>query len=239
MKHPAPKPPLAGAPPRRIAPVQRRGVLGGLLCILLSGCAGVLPQPAALVPEYRPDNAFAWSPALPATIKRVLILPLACNTSDADLLAGREALEPILRSELGKTKRFELLMADPALLRVRTGRSDCTAEESLPPDFLASLASLYGCDAVLFCRLTAFRAYPPLAIGWRMRLVDARSCNTLWATDEIFDAGQPGVVSGARHYQRAEHLDLPGMPGEWAILNSPRQFGQYAAASLLATLPQR
>jgi hypothetical protein len=35
-------------------------------------------------------------------------------------------------------------------------------------------------------------------------------------------------------------LDHSGAsPDEWLISNSPRQFGQYAAAQLLATLPHR
>jgi len=52
--------------------------------------------------------------------------------------------------------------------------------EILPPDFLDSLQRVYGCDAVLFCELSTFRAYAPLAVGWRMKLVDVRTRQILW-----------------------------------------------------------
>jgi hypothetical protein len=94
-----------------------------------------------------------------------------------------------------------------------------------------------GCDAVLFCQLTAFRAYAPLAVGWRLKLVDVRSRQILWAGDEVFDAGQSTVKTGARRYQ-LEHLHSLESGG-WTMENSPRYFGQYTLACLLDTLPQR
>jgi len=109
----------------------------------------------------------------------------------------------------------------------------------LPPDFFDSLREVYACDAVLFCQLTVFRAYKPLAVGWRLRLVDARTRQTLWEADELFDAGQQAVLNGAMHYQRAElRNQVPG-EGGWLIQNSPRQFSQYAAAQVVETLPRR
>jgi hypothetical protein len=70
-----------------------------------------------------------------------------------------------------------------------------------------------------------------------MRLVDARTQKTLWAGDEVFDAGQPAVQAGARSFQLAERQNGVTSPDFWAMQTSPRQFGQYAAAQLLATLP--
>ena len=123
------------------------------------------------------------------------------------------------------------------MLRSRTGQSGWTGAEVLPADFFESLRRAYGCDAVLFCQLTVFRAYAPLAVGWRMKMVDTRTRQILWAADEVFDAGQPSVLNGARHYQLAEHR--ASEPDDWGIRNSPRQFGQYAAAQLAARLPDR
>lgn len=209
------------------------------LCLLLAGCAGISPQGTVLTPPYRPENVFVWSPTLPSEVKRVAVLPLACDRRNADLVEGREALEPVVQAELIKTRRFEVLSAQPETLRIATGRADWTEEEVLPVDFLRSLSSVYGCDAVLFCQLTVFRAYAPVAVGWRMRLVDTRTHNTLWAADEIFDAGKPGVVSGAHAFRVAEVFDPAKATDDWALLHSPRKFGQYAAARLLATLPPR
>jgi hypothetical protein len=206
-------------------------------CILLSGCAANMPCDLPIGASYHPANTFVLSSTLPPTIKRVAVLPLVSDDQCEDLTAGREALEPVLLAELAKTRRFEITRPSADCLRVSTGRNSWSGEEPLPANFFASLREALGCDAVLFCRLTVFRGYAPLAIGWRMRLVDARTRDTLWAADEVFDAGQPAVRAGARRYQIAELRTPAGCPEEWIIRNSPRQFGQYAAARLLATLP--
>ncbi|HWI58353.1 MAG TPA: hypothetical protein VNZ22_14090 [Bacillota bacterium] len=207
------------------------------LTTLLAGCTGHIPRPVDFRSEYHPENVFLWSSALPSSLKRVALLPLVTDTGSVDLVEGRAALEPILRTELVKTKRFEIFPLSPECLRTRTGQVSWSGEEPLPPEFFAWLRETTGCDAVLFCRLTTFRAYAPLAVGWRLRLVDLHTRTTLWAADEVFDAGRPSVQAGARHYQQAEAHPSIACPDEWSINHSPRQFGQYTAAQLLATLP--
>ena len=69
-----------------------------------------------------------------------------------------------------------------------------TGCEILPRNFCDSVRELSECDAVLFSQLTVFRAYEPLAIGLRMKLVNARTGQTLWAVDELVDAGENRVV---------------------------------------------
>jgi hypothetical protein len=230
---------------------------------LLTSCAGPASRPSSPTSDYRPENVFVYSGTLPADLKRVTVLPLACENERADLRDGCEVLDPILQSEIVRTKKFEVVPASPELLRQRTGRLTWTGAEALPRDFFNSLREAYGCDAVLFCQLTVFRASAPLAIGWRVKLVDAHTRQTLWAVDDIVDAGQPAVLNGLERYRRTEVqtlsddgekpfnqlLDLPLSYAEvrsspanrekWLMRNSPRRFGQYAAAQLVATLPDR
>ena len=204
------------------------------VCATLAGCATPARHAGVLTPDYQPENIFTYS-HLPSNFQRVAVLPLACETPRADLPEGCAALNPVLLAELAKTKKFEVVAVDAERLRSRTGQSGWTGTEVLPADFFESLRRSYGCDAVLFCQLTVFHAYAPLAVGWRMKMVDTRTRQILWAADEVFDAGQPSVLSGARHYQLAEHR--ASEPDDWGIRNSPRQFGQYAAAQLAARLP--
>jgi hypothetical protein len=162
---------------------------------------------------------------------------MACDLDVPELVDGRDALEPIVRSELAKIRKFEILPVSSEMLSSRTGQASWSCEETLPHDLFSWLSEARGCDAVLFCRLTVFRGFAPLAVGWRMRLVDIRTHSTIWAGDELFDASQPAVQSGARHYQLSVRQNCAPVPDEWVIENSPRQFGQYATAQLLATLP--
>jgi hypothetical protein len=208
-----------------------------VLLLVFCGCAGIGPAPRVLAAAYRPENVFVWGSSLPVNIRRVALLPVACEEDSAEMSAGRDALEPIVRDELNKAHRFEIVSINPAALRSRTGKAVWSSEETLPHDLLTWLSETRGCDGVLFCQLTVFRGYAPLAVGWRMRLVDTRTRATVWAGDEVFDAGHPGVQAGARHFQLTHRLASGPAPEEWVMENSPRQFGQYAAARMLQTLP--
>jgi hypothetical protein len=210
-----------------------------VICGMLSGCAVGTPQDLVRFKQYQPQNVFVDASALPKNIRRVAVLPLACDGKDMNLDEGRAELEPVLMSELIKTKKFEVVSADLTFLKNRTSRADWTGEEILPPEFFSLLRENSGCDAVLFARLTVFRAYPPMAIGWRLRLVDAQTGKTIWAADEIFDGGQADVENGARKHQLTEERSPWRAPNEWFVQNSPSKFGQYTAARLLATLPPR
>ena len=208
-----------------------------LACALLAGCATHGRGLAVLSPAYQPKNTFSYPPALPSTVLRVAVLPLTCDELRADLPDGCDALNPVLLSELAKLKKFEVVSVNRENLRSQTGRSSWTGAEMLPVEFFDSLQRTYGCDAVLFCQLTVFQAYAPLSVGWRFKMVDVHTHQILWAADEVFDAGQQSVLNAAHSYQISNFRNRE--PDGWSIRSSPRQFGQYAAASLLATLPER
>jgi hypothetical protein len=207
--------------------------------LFLSGCETSGGPAVYLSQPYKPDNIFLAAAHLPADVRRVAVLPLACDGQQMDLAAGRDALEPALTGELIKAKKFEVVPVPPGELTRLTGRANWTGEEVLPAGFLDLLKKEYGCDAVLFSELTEFQAYPPLAVGWRLRLVAVRGQKTLWAGDEHFDAGTPTVMAGALLYQRREQRQSGDDITIWLALNSPRQFGQYSIARLLDTLPAR
>ena len=209
-------------------------------CTLATGCHTVA-TPSDLVrgKGYQPQNIYSESPVLPKNIRRVVVLPLVCDENDTIMNDGRATLEPVLLSELIKTKKFEVVTSDGAFLKNRAGRADWTSEETLPPDLFTLLRENSACDAVLFARLTVYRAYPPLQVGWRLRLVNAETGRTIWSADEVFNGGEPSVKDGARRHQLIADRDPSGAPEEWFIQNSPVKFGQYTAASLFTTLPAR
>jgi hypothetical protein len=228
-------------PPRRfftpwLASVTFSTFLAAIL-VFVPGCALTQQGPRALTSSYRPQNVFVWNSALPANLRRIALLPMACEQNLPEMVDGRDALEPIVCTELAKLHRFEIIPISSEALEAKTGQAAWSCEEALPAGLFAWLNDARGCDAVLFCRLTVFRGYAPLAVGWRMRLVDLRTRATLWAGDEVFDASQPSVQAGARRFQLAGRPAHTAVPDAWVIENSPRQFGQYAAAQLLGTLP--
>lgn len=229
-----------------------------MACFILTACVALTRGTIVFGQDLKSQNVFASSPVLPKDLKRVVVLPLVCDESRVDLSRGCEMLDSIFQAELVKTKKFEVIPSGSEMLRSLTGRFGWTGAEVLPADFFDSLQHAYGCDAVLFCQLTAFRAYAPLAIGWRLKLVDVHTQKIIWAADEIFDAGEPLVASSAEQFQKqqqnvhgqtksllktllklADREPLSALDDQWAILNSPRYFGQYSAEKLLQTLPER
>jgi hypothetical protein len=226
-------------------------------CVVLIGCS-LMNGTVVSGQDVKSQNVFISSPVLPKDLKRVLVLPLAFKEPRADLGSGCEMLDPILQTELIKTKKFEVIPASPEMLRNLTGRLSWTGAEILPADFFDSLQRVYGCDAVLFCQLTTFRAYAPLAVGWRMKLVDVRTQKIIWAADEVFDAIEPAVAKDAEQFEKqqqnvqgetksflktllkyADREPSSVLDDQWAILNSPRYFGRYSAVKVLQTLPER
>jgi hypothetical protein len=205
---------------------------------VLCGCqTGSLKKPV-FGPGYQPANVFRAADRLPHQFRRVAVLPLTSDETEGETGAAGSALEPVLRTELLKTGKFELIWVAPDALGRLTGRKSWDADATLPSDFFEKLRTEVDCDGVLFCRLSRFRPYPPLAIGWNLKLFETAGIQPLWAVDELFDSGEPAVSNSARRYEQ-EHqrggpsTDIP------LILTSPARFGQYAAWAVLSTLPER
>ncbi|MFO1497043.1 MAG: hypothetical protein U1G07_01375 [Verrucomicrobiota bacterium] len=206
--------------------------------LLLGGCHSAPLQKVVLGPDYQPSNYHRRSDHLPVDFRRVAVLPITCDSTHADTLAGSQTLEPVFRTELLKTSRFEVNWVSPDDLGRWTGQKQWDADAKLPPDFFAKLRDQLGCDGVLFCRLNRYRPYPPLAIGWNLRLVETAHLETLWAIDELFDGGEPLVVNAARRYENQHQKGTPTTDTP-LILTSPSRFGQYTAWAALSTLPTR
>ena len=179
------------------------------------------------------------------------LLPLTAPAADGLLEAGVESLEPVLRAELAKTGRFEVIPVSPEELKRWTGQPKWRADEPLPRTFFNRLRQGTGADAVFFCQLTRYQAYQPLAVGWKLSLVEERPgepgapadaepvTKVIWSADEILNAGRPDVARAARWYytQQARTEGPARDPG--VILNSPEQFGEFTLNTLLATIPPR
>ncbi|HEV2454233.1 MAG TPA: hypothetical protein VGY98_08230 [Verrucomicrobiae bacterium] len=217
--------------------------------------------PSVPVPQahhIKAAKAPVLTSSLPLDLKRVVMLPPACGSFTGPMFDGCQTLGPVLQAELIKTARFEVVAADPETLRNCTGDPGWTGEEVLPLNFLDSLREYYGCDAILFCHVTTFRSSPPLAVGWRLKLVDAKTGTILWAADQIFDAKDRAVAKAAEQYERQRQprqsmafhvysflawcINTPtrtALDDQWNIFHSPRYFGEFSAAELLKTLPER
>ena len=209
----------------------------GIALPLVSGCAFSPFVAQSLTTSYQPSNSYREEAALPAHIKRIAVLPLTTLVEEASAEFGRDALWPVLMNELGRARLFELVHVSPDELRLLTGRSHWSGEEKLPLNFFELLKDKLGVDAVLFSRLTQYRAYEPLAVGWRLKLMDAEEPRILWAVDEVFDARAPEVAAAARRYAQGHPDTSVSLRDSQSVLLSPHRFGQFTVNAVVASFP--
>ncbi len=224
-----------------VATPKCRAPEGRLLLLALTLAAGLVGGCATRIggTAVKASNVYTGGDTLPTELRRVAVLPLTVTGSPAHRDQVREGLEPILLTELAKTERFELVPVQPERLRQWFGRTDWHTTDTFPTNFFSTLRQETDCDAVLFSQLTQYRPYPPLAMGWRIQLLDVRTMRVSWAVDEVFDASDSAVARAAGHYH-LEHSTQPrSMTDGREILNSPLRFARYTASVVAATCPQR
>jgi hypothetical protein len=228
---------------------RRSGAAWGLTALaaacLLAACDTV-QIPANLEPPayYRPSNVYTYSATLPASLRRVALLPLTTATGAALEQSGVEELDASLRSELEKTKRFEVFAVSRDQMREWTAEAKTTwrADEPLPMDFFDKLQKETGSDAVMFCQITRYNPYPPLAVGWKMVLAAQGATSnsvalTLWQVDDVADAGDPQTAHAARTYYSQHVRTEQSQSDAGMILRSPDLFGQFSLSAIFGTIP--
>ena len=209
---------------------------GLLLC---SGCAEQNQLRRSLAKPYHPANLHQSAGTLPLNLRRVAVLPLTTEEKDYAAQTGCTTLEPILIAELRKRALFEVVPVSREQLRAWTGKTGWRQEDTLPEELLIKVQKQTGCDGILFDHLSVYRPYPPLAVGWRMTLIDCAEQVTHWTVDEVFDAGSPSVIKSAQAYFRSQMSQPSVELDSTAVLTSPRRFGQYTASAALGPLPAR
>lgn len=209
-------------------------VLG--LAVLFSGCRTVNKQwDVPTGPAFQPTNFTSVGP-IPASVRRVALLPLHSDTWQATQVAP---LETSFLAELQKFERFEVVSVTRAQMREQFGAETVLSSAALPADVLARLRAAHGADAVLFEDLTHYSPYQPIAIGVRARLVSAIDGTVLWSFDALFDGAQPSVAVAARDYYLAQGRPAYPLENSSGIMQSPSRFAKYVAHAMFGTLPPR
>lgn len=215
-------------------------LLGALTLLFLTlGCKTSQVEDITMPPSYQPSNVFRAQDRLPEKLRRIAILPITPTTVDAISESGRDTLQPVLLSELGKTKAFELVNLPMDQARQLGWPMPGSESDKVPATFFKQLRENTGCDGVLIARLTTYRPYTPVAVGWNIKLIDCQDARVYWSVDELFDSGNAAVASGARRYFSAHLAQAQSLSDSVSILSSPRRFGQYTLYTLFSTLPLR
>ena len=208
---------------------------GAGLLFFTTGCqTPAYDDPARVGPFFTPVN-HTGDNALPATMRRVVLLPVYGGAlADGETAA---ALDVVFATELQKQNRFEVVVLDRAECRRRFGADEFSSSAALPRDFLPKLRLEFAADGILWVDLTAYRAYRPLALGVRAKLATLKETRLVWTFDTVFSTEDPTVANAARHHFIDQtHTSVPADLTP-AVLQSPTRFATYVAAAAFATLP--
>lgn len=208
--------------------------VAGFFLTLLAGCSTPPEYDSARTgPFFTPTNTHG-EPSL-GGMRRVVVMPIWAGDIAPPEAAAE--LDPAIMTALQREHRFELV-AFPREESLRRFRSEALSSTSaLPPDLMAMLKREYAADAVLFVDLTVYRAYRPLAIGFRAKLATIDSPRLIWTFDEVFSTENEAIANSARNFFLGS--DRSGVPADLtpAVLQSPGRFATYAAAAMFSTLP--
>jgi len=222
--------PFLNLPPLLLIP------LALALSLTTTGCQSIKDKvmPASMI-KQEPTNIYNQG-QLPEYIKRVVVMPIYYEFHEGEFLAR---LDDTFLAEINKTARFETVRVNRDDLQSLFGARQMSSVSMLPADFVEKLAQFYAVEAVLMVDLTHYDPYKPIAIGIRSKLVDLKNLQIIWAFDDVFDAGSPGIANSARSYHIAHNRNLYPLDNAQSVLQSPQRFSKYIAYVIFNSLPAR
>src|SRR4030042_5476324 len=139
---------------------------------------------------------------------------------------------------LQKKQRFGLSVVDrsePAWRSLQTELDTSAQIQSVqvPPtytlDELIAIRKTLKCDAVLIGTITQFRPHPHMAVGLRLKIVDLRDGQLLWALEQIWDASDKTTEQRIKNYFQYQIRSGYAPLREQLAVVSPLEFMKFVA----------
>jgi len=92
------------------------------------------------------------------------------------------------------------------------------------------------CDGVLVGTVTEFRPYPHMAVGLRLKLLDMRDGQLLWALEQVWDSADKTTRNRMKAYFKAEKGSGFEPLKEQLAAVSPIEFIKFVSYEVGATL---
>ena len=170
---------------------------------------------------------------LPGQLTRVALLPMYKGEYDHIDLS---LIEENIRLELSKLGLFEVVSVGPETMRELFSQERFSSIEALPTQLIEKLHARFAVDGLLLVDLSYFKAYQPVGMGMRAKLLDTNSGKLVWAVDEVFDSSNPDVSNAARKFYKTESIIAYPIRNTQSALHSPNRFSKYVAHSLFGAI---
>jgi len=89
-------------------------------------------------------------------------------------------------------------------LQTRNRASACLAGSTFTLEQLLAIREALKCNAVLIGTITDFKPYPHMVIGLRLRLIDLRDGQLLWALEQIWDSADKTTEYRIKSYFQSQ-----------------------------------
>ncbi len=218
---------VAGYPRRSVRTASRRALGAALLLLafVLSGChSHDTLAPVADFYYLNPNKRLT-------TIGRVAIVELENDSSYPQISA--DATGSLFRA-LQKRQVFGLTIIrrdDPSW---RSLQLDGDSTYSLGQ--ISAIRETLKCDGVLLGTVTEFRPYPHMAMGLRLKLLDMRDGQLLWALEQVWDSADKAIEKRTKSYFKAEKGSGFAPLHEELTTVSPLEFLKFVSYEVAATL---
>ncbi len=197
-----------------------------LLAALLSGCITYYRAPAPAADYYYLNSSKCLN-----TVGRVAIVELDNNSSYPKV--STDVTEKLYQA-LQKKQIFGLTVVrqnDPSW---RSLQLDLDSKYTI--DQLSAIHETLKCDAVLVGTITEFRPYPHMTIGLRLKLIDLRDGQLLWAIEQVWDSADKTTEYRTREYFRLQKRSGYAPLHEQLAAVSPLEFIKFISYEVAETL---
>ena len=162
--------------------------------VLLSGCITYYSDSEPPKDYYyiNPDKSLS-------TIGRVAIVELDNNSTYPNI--ANDVIEKLYQA-LQKKQVFGLTVVRQSDSLWRSLQLDLNSQYSL--DEISEIHETLKCDAILLGTITEFRPYPHLIIGLRLKILDLRDGQLLWALEQVWDNADKATEYRIKDYFRSQ-----------------------------------
>jgi len=204
-------------------------ILYSVFCVLLlSGCQ----FHAASAPKVRRPADYYLNPDKDlSTVGRVVIVEL---DNDSGLPQISANITEALFLALQKKQIFGLTMVRQDEPNWRSLQLDPDSTYSL--EQLLAIRKALKCDAVLVGTITQYKPYPHMAVGLRMRLLDLKDGQLLWALEQVWDSADKTIESRIKNYLQGQMRSGFAPLREQLVVVSPFNFIKFVAYEVAETL---
>jgi len=207
--------------------ISLRKILVLLLLFSLSGCS-IHIAATPTVDEY----CYYLNPGKDVSaVGRVAIVEMNNNSSFPQISVDvTEALFQALQKKqiFGLTR---VSHSDPDWRSLQLDLdSKCTPEQ------LTAASNLLKCNAVLVGTITEYQPYPHMAIGLRLKLVDLKDGQLLWALEQVWDCSDKTTESRISNYFRCQMRSGLVPLQEQLVVVSSLNFIKFVAYEIAQTI---